>query len=211
MFAITADQVGSRAAADLADAQLTAISELAGDRLVLPADRTAGDEIQAATEDAGTALAIVLHLTRDGNWSVGLGIGEVRLPLPETTRAVTGSAFILARDAVGAAKKSPTRFSLAIDDGRLPDATLLQPLIDLLLQLRARRTPEGWQVADQLVGGTTQAELASRLGITPQAVSLRVQNAQLHTETAAIAALTELLAAAGEPPMPGEQHGEAAS
>ncbi|MCU1416274.1 MAG: DNA-binding protein [Schumannella sp.] len=200
MFAITADQVGSRAAADLADAQLEAITALAGGSLVLPADRTAGDEIQAATDDAGAALAIVLHLTRDGNWSVGLGIGDVRLPLPESTRAITGSAFILARDAVFAAKKSPTRFSLAIQEGRLPDARLLQPLIDLLLQLRARRTPEGWEVADQLVAGTTQAELASRLGVTPQAVSLRVQNAQLHTETAAIAALTELLAAAGEPP-----------
>jgi FixJ family two-component response regulator len=99
-----------------------------------------------------------------------------------------------------AAKKSPTRFALAIDDGRLPDAELLQPLIDLLLQLRARRTPEGWEVADRLIGGTTQARLAAELGVTPQAVSLRVQNAQLHTETAAIAALTELLAAAGEPP-----------
>lgn len=200
MFAITADQVGSRAAADLADAQLAALAELTAGRLVLPADRTAGDEIQAATEDAATALAMVLHLTRDGNWSVGLGIGDVRMPLPESTRAITGSAFILARDAVLAAKKSPTRFALAIDDGRLPDAALLQPLIDLLLQLRARRTPEGWEVADRLVAGTTQARLAADLGVTPQAVSLRVQNAQLHTETAAIAALTELLAAAGEPP-----------
>jgi hypothetical protein len=202
VFAITADQVGSRSAADLADAQLAALTELTAGHLVLPADRTAGDEIQAATEDARTALAMVLHLTRDGNWSVGLGIGDVRLPLPESTRAISGSAFILARDAVMAAKKSPTRFALAIDDGRLPDAELLQPLIDLLLHLRARRTPEGWQVADRLVAGTTQAKLAAELGVTPQAISLRVQNAQLHTENAAVAALTELLAAAGEPPAP---------
>ena len=199
MFVVTADQVGSRAAADLADAQLEAIDALAGDRLVLPADRTAGDEIQAATEDAGTALALVLHLTRDGNWSVGLGIGDVRLPLADSTRAMTGSAFIHARDAVGLAKKSPTRFALAVDDGRLPDAALLQPLIDLLLLLRARRTPEGWEVADRL-GDRSQSQLAEQLGVTPQAVSLRVRKAQLHTERAAIAALTELLAAAGEPP-----------
>jgi FixJ family two-component response regulator len=114
---------------------------------------------------------------------------------------MTGSAFILARDAVVAAKKRPTRFALAIDSGRLPDARLLEPLIDLLLQLRARRTPEGWQVADRLVDGATQAQVAADLGVTPQAVSLRVQNAQLHTETAAIAALVELLEAAGEPPI----------
>jgi hypothetical protein len=200
MFAITADQVGSRSAADLADAQLAAIDALVGDRLVLPVDRTAGDEVQAATEDAAAALAIVLHMTRDGNWSVGLGIGDVRLPLPDSTRAMAGSAFIRARDAVELAKKSPTRFALSIDDGRLPDADLLQPLIDLLLQLRARRTAEGWEVADRLDGSTTQAQLASRLGVTPQAISLRIQNAQLHTERAAIAALTQLLEAAGEPP-----------
>jgi hypothetical protein len=203
VFAITADQIGSRRAADLADAQLAAVDALAAGRLVLPADRTAGDEIQAATEDAATALAIVLHLTRDGNWSVGLGIGDIRTPLPDSTRAMTGSAFILARDAVIAAKKRATRFSLEIDDGRLPDDGILEPLIDLLLHLRARRTPEGWEVADRLVDGATQAQLAADLGITPQAVSLRVQNAQLHTETAAIAALVELLEAAGEPPTGG--------
>lgn len=200
MFALTADQVGSRAGSDLAGPALEAVARLGGDGLVLPPDRTAGDEIQAATEDAATALRIVLHLTRDGRWSVGLGVGEVRRPLPDATRAMTGSAFILARDAVTAAKKSPTRFALAIDDGRLPDAALLQPLIDLVLQLRARRTPEGWEIADLLAAGRTQAQAASELGITPQAVSLRVQNAQLHTERGAIAALTELLEAAGEPP-----------
>lgn len=199
MFAITADQVGSRAAVDLADAQLARIEQIAAGRLVLPPDRTAGDEIQAATEDARAALDLVLDLTRDGNWSVGLGVGDVRLPLPDATRAATGSAFILARDAVARAKKNATRFAVSVDAGRLPDAALLQPLIDLLLHLRARRTPEGWEVADRLVTGMTQARLAAELGVTPQAISLRVQNAQLHTETAAIAALTELLAASGEP------------
>lgn len=203
MFAITADQIGSRRAADLADAQLAAVDALAAGKLVLPADRTAGDEIQAATEDAATALAIVLHLTRDGNWSVGLGIGDARTPLPDSTRAMTGSAFILARDAVIAAKKRTTRFALEVDAGRLPDSDILEPLIDLLLHLRARRTPEGWEVADRLVDGATQAQLAADLGITPQAVSLRVQNAQLHTETAAVAALVQLLDAAGEPPTGG--------
>jgi hypothetical protein len=201
VFAITADQVGSRAAADLADAQLARIEQIAAGRLVLPPDRTAGDEIQAATEDARAALDLVLDLTRDGNWSVGLGVGDVRLPLPDATRAATGSAFILARDAVARAKKNATRFAVSVGTGRLPDAALLQPLIDLLLHLRARRTPEGWEVADRLVAGMTQARLAAELGVTPQAISLRVQNAQLHTETAAIAALTELLAAAGEPPV----------
>lgn len=199
MFALTADQVGSRSQPDLTDHGIALMVDAGGDHLVLPPDRTAGDEIQAATDDAETALRMVLQLTRDGRWSVGLGIGAVREPLPDATRAMTGSAFILARDAVEEAKKSPTRFALAVDDGRLPDAALLQPLIDLLLLLRARRTPEGWEVADRL-GDRSQSQLAEQLGVTPQAVSLRVRKAQLHTERAAISALTELLAAAGEPP-----------
>jgi hypothetical protein len=199
VFALTADQVGSRSQPDLTDAGLALVVAAGADRLLLPPDRTAGDEIQVATGDAGTALGIALRLTRDGRWSVGLGIGDVREPLPDATRAMTGSAFILARDAVEDAKKSPTRFALAIDEGRLPDTALLQPLVDLLLLLRARRTPEGWEVADLLGTGSTQAQVAASLGITPQAVSLRVRKAHLNTERAAIAALTELLAAAGEP------------
>ncbi len=200
MFAITADQVGSRASADLVDEKLAALDALGGAKLVLPADRTAGDEIQVATEDPATALGMVLHLTRDGHWSVGLGIGDVRLPLPEATRAITGSAFILARDAVAVAKKKPTRFAIAVDDGRLPDGLLLEPLIDLVLHLRDRRTPQGWQLHDLLRTGITQAEAAGRLGVTPQAVSLRAQSAQLRTEFAAEISLVRLLDAAGAPP-----------
>ena len=167
---------------------------------MLPADRTAGDEIQAATNHPGTALELVLHLTRDGNWSVGLGIGDVRLPLPEATRAIAGSAFILARDAVAFAKKRSTRFAIAIEPGRLPDAEILEPFLDLVLQLRARRTPEGWQLYDLLRTGITQAQAAVRLGVTPQAVSLRAQSAHLRTEFAAHAALVRLLDATGAPP-----------
>jgi hypothetical protein len=203
MFAITADQVGSRASADLVDQELAALDALGGPTLILPADRTAGDEIQVATENPATALSIVLHLTRTEQWSVGLGIGDVRLPLPEATRAVTGSAFILARDAVAAAKKRPTRFALAVDAGRLPDGEMLEPLIDLVLQLRDRRTAQGWQLHDLLRTGITQAEAAGRLGITPQAVSLRAQSAQLRTEFAAENALVRLLDATGAAPEAG--------
>ncbi len=200
MFAITADQIGSRASADLVDEQLAALDALGGAHLILPADRTAGDEIQAATENPATALSLVLHLTRTEHWSVGLGIGDVRLPLPEATRAVTGSAFILARDAVVAAKKRPTRFAIAVDAGRLPDGELLEPLIDLVLQLRDRRTVQGWQLHDLLRTGITQAEAAARLGVTPQAVSLRAQSAQLRTEFAAEVSLVRLLDATGAAP-----------
>lgn len=194
MFAITADQVDSRHRDDLVEEELVALSRLGGTRLLLPPDRSAGDELQVATSDAGTALDLVLHLARSEQWSVGLAVGEVRHPLPEATRALAGSAFVLARSAVEAAKKRPLRFAIETEAGRHPDAATLQPLIDLLLGLRARRTPEGWELADALEGGLTQKEAARRLGVTPQAVSLRAQSAQLRTDAAARVALTVLLA-----------------
>ena len=193
MFALTADQVDSRHTQDLVEGELAALARIGGAQLLLPPDRSAGDELQLATADAGTALAAVLHLTRDGRWSVGLAIGEVRHPLPQSTRALAGSAFELARRAVEDAKKRPLRFALEIEAGRHPDAATLQPLIELLLQLRARRTPEGWELADLVHDGLTQKQAAERLGITPQAVSLRAQSAHLRTEVAAQAALARLL------------------
>jgi hypothetical protein len=203
VFAITADQVDSRHRDDLVDGALGELARIGGDKLLLPPDRSAGDELQLASPDPATALQLLLHLTRPGpagaaQWSVGLAIGEVRHPLPEVTRALAGSAFELAREAVEAAKKRPTRFAIAVEAGRHPDAATLQPLIDLLLQLRARRTPEGWELFELLDQGLTQSEAASRLGITPQAVSLRAQAAQLRTEFAAHRALTTLLRDADE-------------
>lgn len=202
MFALTADQVDSRHNDDLVEGELTALARIGGANLLLPPDRSAGDELQLATADAGTALAAVLHLTRSGHWSVGLAIGEVRHPLPEATRALAGSAFELARGAVETAKKRPLRFALAIDEGRHPDAATLQPLIELLLQLRARRTAEGWELAELLHEGLTQKQAAERLGVTPQAVSLRAQSAQLRTEAAAQTALVTLLADSETSPTP---------
>ena len=65
----------------------------------------------------------------------------------------------------------------------------------MLLTIRARRTVEGWQLYDLLQAGLTQREAADRLGVTPQAVSLRAQSAQLRLEGANIAPLVQALEA----------------
>ncbi|MFF2052666.1 DNA-binding protein [Leifsonia sp. NPDC058194] len=195
MFVITADQVGSRTGPDLATGTLRAVQERHGDRLALPVDRNAGDELQALTGDAATALSLVLELTRDGFWSVGVGIGAVRLPLPDQTRAAAGDAFIAARTAVGRAKKSPTR--LAVEAIAAQQAAHdAEALADLLLTLRGGRTPAGWELYDLIAAGLTQAEAGARLGITPQSVSDRARVAGLRVELAAVPALTRLLASA---------------
>jgi hypothetical protein len=190
MYAITADQIDSRHGTDLADDALALIAAASGGRLALPADRTAGDEVQGLTADADTALAVVLALLRTGSWSVGLGIGDVETPLPTATRAARGPAFIAARDAVDGAKRRPTRFAALGDDG------ITQPLVDLLLALRDRRTPEGWELFDLVEAGLSQQDAAQRLGITPQAASRRALAAGIRLDQAARRALVAVLAAA---------------
>lgn len=188
MYAITADQVDSRTSDDLVAEAIARLN--ARDDLVLAAERTAGDELQLLVADPGTALAIVLELTRASTWSVGCGVGEVVLPDTRSVRAASGAAFVGARDAVGRAKRKPTRFALGGPEGS--DAA--EALIDLLLTVRSKRTEEGWELADLLAQGLSQAAAASRLGITPQAASDRAIAGAWRVEAAAIPALTGVLA-----------------
>jgi hypothetical protein len=204
MFVITADQKASRHDVDRAGTGRDELAARYDGRLVLPVDRTSGDEVQALVDDAATALDMVLVLTRAGHWSVGLGIGAVRTPLPRATREATGPAFIAARDAVTAAKRSATRFALAADpptappehagSAALPGAGEVEALVTLLLLARDRRTPQGWDVVDRMAGGATQRDVASELGITPQAVSTRLRTSGWRAERDAIPGLTALLA-----------------
>lgn len=198
MFVLTADQVGSRHSADKVADTLLALNSKHGARLLLPADRTAGDELQLLVDDAELVLALVLELTRDGAWSVGLGVGAVRQPLPADTREATGEAFYAARDAVTRAKKQATRFALTLagddeDADRTLRGTDVEALITLLLHLRERRTDGGWELFDLLGTGLTQSESADRLGITPGAASLRARAAGIRVERAASEALVRLL------------------
>jgi hypothetical protein len=196
MFVITADQVGSRSRGDLAGAARDDINDAYGATLLLPADRNAGDEVQAITDDAATVLAIVLELTREREWSVGLGWGPVRTPLPEATREASGPAFFAARDAVDQAKKSPTRFAARLQhdaDTASSSADTVTPLLDLLLILRERRSAAGWELYDLLSTGISQRDAAGRLGISPPSVSARGRVAGIRAEQAAIPALTRLL------------------
>lgn len=193
MFVLTADQVDSRHDTDRVADALAWLSAAHGDRLALPPDRNAGDELQIITAHAATALDAALSLTRSGHWSVGLGVGAVRTPLPPSVREASGPAFISARAAVEAAKKAPHRFWLDAEGQGLLDGTQVRALVELVLTVRARRSEEGWAVVDLLRDGHNQASAAARLGITPQAVSLRLSAAQWRVEEAAHPALVLLL------------------
>jgi len=190
VFVITADQVGSRHSADIVGATVTRLDKMHRGALALPVDRNAGDELQALVTTASTALSIVLDLTRSGDWSVGLGVGGVELPLPESTREARGAAFLAARSAVSRAKKSALRFALESNSG----AESVEPLIAILLALRDRRTEQGWQVYDLIEAGLSQKSAARELGITPQAVSDRMSVAQVRIDLEAHEPLIQMLA-----------------
>ena len=143
-------------------------------------------------------LRIALRLARDGNWSVGIGIGAVRHPLPAETREASGPAFNSARDAVTDAKKRPTRFAVRADKaGESPEAWPnsrdAQNVIDLLLEVRKKRSAQGWELHDTLEQANTQAEAARILGITPAAASDRASAAALKIERQALPTIVRLL------------------
>lgn len=189
MYVITSDQRDSRTSADLVPAALSAVTTHASRGVALAPERTAGDEVQVAVTDAAAVLAILLDLTRAGRWSIGVGVGDVETPLPDSVRAARGEAFLNARDAVDRAKKATTRVAITAPEGGA-DA---EALVRLLIELRDRRTAEGWEVYDLLAEGITQREAAARLGISEAAVSLRVRSAGLRTEEAAVPALIRVL------------------
>jgi hypothetical protein len=198
MLVITADQIDSRDSADVVGATTELLNERLGDRLPLPVDRNAGDEIQVIAPDGATALEIILELARTNRWSIGVGAGEIRLPLPSATREANGSAFVAARAAITRAKKRATRF--AVDEAQrhpasdhFPTATEAESLVDLLLLVRSRRTEEGWQLFDLISAGRNQSEVARELDVTPQAISARAKIAGVRIELASRDALARLL------------------
>ena len=192
MIVITADQVDSRSTPDRAFDALGWINTDFAEHLVLAADRTAGDEIQLLVDNGRAAIDIVLALTRSGRWSVGLGFGLVRQPLGASIRESTGDAFVAARSAVDRAKKKQSRFAVATEPA-IAEARDLEALVDLLLILRARRSPQGWQMHDLVTRGLSQADAAIEIGITPQSASKRARAADLKAESAAIAPFARLV------------------
>lgn len=206
MFVITADQADSRHSPDAVEDALAALKRVGGRRLRRAPVRTIGDELQALTDDPGCALDLILWLDRAGRWSIGCGIGRVHLPLPRDTRSASGPAFYAARDAVTRAKRR-VRFAVTLDEAAPLAAGDVQPLIELLLVLRGRRTEEGWELHDLLETGVSQVEAADRLGISAQAVSQRARTAALRLEAEARPALVRLLASAD---VPSEQSGKVA-
>lgn len=179
---VTADQRNSRRSVDQVPVALAALAASIGPRMVLPFERTAGDEIQALTQDAAAVVASVLILTRLTAWHVGIGLGPVELPLPESTRVARGPAYLAARTAVGQARSAPANLCLVATGGIGTgiDAHAVQRAEAALVMLRtltSRRSAQGWEVIDVLEATGSGRLTAQRLGISPSAVSQRAARA----------------------------------
>lgn len=196
MFVLTVDQQGSRRVGDRVADVLERLDAWQDGRsgVVRPFERTVGDEVQAVLDAPDAAVDVALALLRWGGWSVGIGAGRVDLPLPETARAGSGEAFVLARSAVERAKSRTRPVPLAVDGADVTGAADAEAVLTLLGVLAERRTASGWEVVDAVVGGsTTQERVAERLGITQQAVSQRLRTALWAEEQAARPTAARLL------------------
>ena len=169
---LTVDQRGSSKAlaTDRVPATLTGLSDVA---MLRPFERTAGDEFQGVVGDPASLATLIERLLREDGWSIGIGIGAVDVPLPESTRAGRGPAYLHAREAVTAAKNAPHRTRVI---GEEP-ARALETIVWLWAVVLGRRTAGGWELADQVEAGATYDEAARRLGVTPSAISQRAQAA----------------------------------
>jgi hypothetical protein len=195
MFVLTVDQRHSRRGVDRVEDLL---GWLAGQPGVLRSfERTAGDEVQGVMSDPTAVVDVVLALVRRGDWSVGIGAGPVREPLPASTRAGSGPAFELARKAVEHAKSSPQRLAVGAPDRTR--AAAAQAALDLLATVVQRRTDPGWEAVDLMIPGASQTDVAEALGITKQAVSQRLRAATWAPEVAGRDLASQLLSEANSP------------
>ena len=194
MWVITADQRGSRVVGERVAELLAGLPDVAG--IVRPAERTVGDEVQAVLDDARGVVDLTLHLLRDGGWSVGIGAGAVNEPMPVSSREASGEAFILAREAVDAAKSRHRSVAVAVRGSEPAASADAEAVLVLIGAVAGRRSPAGWEVVDLAASGEGQSAIARRLDISVQAVSQRLRTALWAEEAAARPAAARLLVAA---------------
>ncbi len=167
---LTVDQQGSRRGPDRVAGVLRRLADDVP--TVLPFERTTGDEFQGVLADPAVVVDVVLRLVREGGWSIGVGAGPVQTPLPDSTRAGAGHAYLCARRAVDAAKQCSVR--LAVRGAVPPDAGDAQAVLSALAVVVQRRSAQAWEAIELVGAGRTQADAATALGVSRQAVGQRL-------------------------------------
>lgn len=194
MYALTADRRDSRSQ--------TGTLDMAGhrDRLAAahpecfrPWQLSAGDELQVLFAHPEPTVEAALHLAETGRWHVGVGLGPLDEPVPDTVAEATGDALERARAAVEAAKKAPSHAAIRSPRRAAGAARDADALLALLASVRRRRTAparEATALADQ---GLTQEQIAQQLEIDQSSVSRRLGSALWHQESDTRRLLVELI------------------
>jgi hypothetical protein len=218
MYVMTIDQRGSTGDVDRVPGLLKELSALSTAGRF---ERSVGDEVQGVVERADEVVEIALHALRSGRWYVGIGVGEVDLPLPASSREGSGPAFVAARAAVDRAKGAAAHVPLAVVGGRdrrranavsaaadgangsqgAKACANAEAVLRLIGRLVQDRTAAQWKVVDVLrsvrhdTHGThgTQKIAAQKLAITEQSVSRAVLRSGWQEEWAARPAAELLL------------------
>jgi hypothetical protein len=178
MFVLTVDQRRSRRTPDQVESLLRDLARRTD--LLRTFERTAGDEVQGVLDRPEPVVELTLVLAPYREWSVGIGVGDVVEPLPESTRAGSGPAFSNARAAVTAAKNRAT--GLAVVGPEAVTARRAQTALDLVAAMLQRRTALGVEAVDLARQRYSQVQIAERLGVSKQAISQRLQAADWHLE-----------------------------
>lgn len=190
MFALTIDQHRSRAGDDLVPGLLAALADVPA---VLPFERTVGDEVQGLLDAPEAVVEALRTVLRDGNWSIGLGIGPVETPLPGSVREARGPALLVARDAVDRAKGAG-EVRLAVGSASDPvGAGDVEAVARLVGTLIGRRTDTQWATIDAVDAAPTQRAAAEALGVSPQNVSQTLTASAIAAERAGYPVLVRLL------------------
>ncbi|MGO4957356.1 transposase [Luteococcus sp. Sow4_B9] len=145
--------------------------------------------MQVLLADPAAVVDVVEVATRLKVWRLGIGLGDVEGPLPDSTRAARGGAYLAARTALEEARHSPTGLRLMVHEsvGRAVygedrpscagPARRAETALWLWQELLGRRTDEGWEIVDLLDEGRTVGQAADHLGITASAASQRHRRA----------------------------------
>ncbi|WP_328333604.1 transposase [Kribbella sp. NBC_00382] len=194
VFVLTVDQRGSRSIGDLVPELLNTLNRRPRRiGLLRKFERTAGDEVQGILSEARATVDVVVQLLRADTWHIGLGVGAVDQPLPRSTRAGSGEAFVFAREAVNRAKASPHHVNVVGANEHA--AEQVESVMWLMASVLRRRSERGWAVADLLAEGLTRREIGVKLGISQSAVTQRAQAAGFAEEQRGRVLAAELLEA----------------
>ncbi|MDX6282626.1 MAG: hypothetical protein QOH03_3697 [Kribbellaceae bacterium] len=194
VFVLTVDQRGSRSIGDLVPELLNTLNRRPRRiGLLRKFERTAGDEVQGVLSEARATVDIIVQLLRADIWHIGLGVGAVDQPLPRSTRAGSGEAFVFAREAVNRAKASPHHVNVV--GANEHSAEQVESVMWLMASVLRRRSERGWAVADLLAEGLTRREIGVKLGISQSAVTQRAQAAGFAEEQRGRVLAAELLEA----------------